>query len=203
MFYTALLRLCVTAVCSFLPDIALLPFFKKVETLSKNEGSKRGNIPIANKCIAHALVDMDLWIGKGNWKLNFGKMFIDLRDLMAKYELRLAGQSVRQTALHNRAAPARTSVSALHLCITEPRRAELVIPSILMPLNTRLEESEEYETIDVNDFMIDMTSNQRRQYLLKMHAGMSCPIFSYTWARGGSRAGVKIQVILAYPLTSK
>ena len=74
---------------------------------------------MANKCIATALVDMDLWIGKGNWKHGFGKMFIDLRDLMAKYELRLAGQSERQTTLHKNTAPARTSASALHLCITD------------------------------------------------------------------------------------
>ena len=81
---------CVAACCSFLPDIALFPFFQKVETAGKNEGSKRGKNSLANKCIENALVDMDLWIGEGNWKNSFG-FFIDLRDLMGKYELRLAG----------------------------------------------------------------------------------------------------------------
>jgi hypothetical protein len=67
-------------------------------------------------------------------------------------------------------------------------------------LNVRLEEAEEYEMIDVNDFMIDMTNNQRHQYLLKMRGGMSCPVFIYTWARGGSRTGVNPQVIWRVPL---
>jgi hypothetical protein len=62
-----LLRPYVATGWPFLPDIALLQFFKKVENFSiKIEGSKRGNIPIANKYIARALVDMVLWIGKGN-----------------------------------------------------------------------------------------------------------------------------------------
>ena len=88
--------------------------------------------------------------------------------------------------MHNNTAHARKSASDLHVCITEPRGTDLVILSILRPLNTRLEESEEHETIDFNHFMTDMISNQRRQYKLKMHAGMSCHIFSYTSARGGS-----------------
>jgi hypothetical protein len=97
-------------------------------------------------------------------------MFIDLRDFMGKYELKLAGQSVRQTTLHMNSAPASTLASSLHLCITKPRRANLSIPSIILrPLNRRLEDSEEYETIDVNDFMADITNNQRRRYLLNMH----------------------------------
>jgi hypothetical protein len=145
---------------------------------------------------------MDLWIGKGNWNDGFAKMFIDLRDLMGKYELRLVGQSVRHTPLHMNPAPARTLASSLHVCITEPRRANLAIPSILRPLNRRLEESEEYETIDANDFMTDMTNNQRRRYLLNMHGGMSCPIFCFTWARGGGRAGVNRQVIWRVPPTT-
>ena len=62
--YTVLLRSCLGTGCPFLRDIALLPFFKNGETASKNEGSKRGNIAIANKCIANVVADMDLWIGK-------------------------------------------------------------------------------------------------------------------------------------------
>ena len=104
---------------------------------------------------------MDLWIGKGKWNNGFAKKFIDLRDLMGKYELRLDGQSVRQTTLHMNPAHARTLASTLHVCITEPRRAKLTIPSILRPLNCRLEESKEYETIDVNDFMTDMTTTHK------------------------------------------
>ncbi len=66
-----------------------------------NVGSKRGRINFANKCIADALLDMGLWIGRGNWKIGFGNIFFDLRDLMAKDELRLTVQIVRQTSLHN------------------------------------------------------------------------------------------------------
>ena len=96
---------------------------------------------------------------------------------MAKHEVRLAGQSVRQAEVHQSTAPARTPESALHLFIKKPRRTDKIIPSILRPLNDRLEEAEEYEMIDVDDFMIDMTNNQRHQYLLKMRGGMTCPVF--------------------------
>ncbi len=57
--------ICPVAGCAA-PDIALEPFFKEVETFSKNEGSKRGKIHVANKCIADALNGMEKWIGKGN-----------------------------------------------------------------------------------------------------------------------------------------
>ena len=132
---------CVGAGCRTLPDIALEPFFKHVETASKNVASKRGNINLANKCIADALVDMDRWIGKGNWKNGFGKMFIDLKDLLAKYEVRLSGQSVRQAEVHHSMTPARSSENALHVYIKEPRRADKIIPSISRHLKARLEET--------------------------------------------------------------
>ncbi len=61
---------------------------------------------------------------------------------------------------------------------------------LLIPLNNRLHQSPEYEMIDVNDFMAGMSNSQRHHYILKMHEGMSKPIFSYTWASGGSRADV-------------
>ncbi len=54
------------------PDVLLEPFFKEVDTLSKNEGSKQGNITMANKHIADALLNMKKWITKGNWKNGFG-----------------------------------------------------------------------------------------------------------------------------------
>ena len=49
-----------------LHDATLDPFFKVVDTTSKNNGSKHGNINLANKCIADALGDMEKWITKGN-----------------------------------------------------------------------------------------------------------------------------------------
>jgi hypothetical protein len=57
--------------------------------------------------------------------------------------------------------------------------------------------------IDVNDFMTNMTNDQRNRYLLKMNEGMPEPIFSYAWSRDGSRAGVNLQVIWRVPLKSE
>jgi hypothetical protein len=57
--------------------------------------------------------------------------------------------------------------------------------------------------IDVNDFMASMSNSQRHHCILKMHQGMFEPIFSYTWTRGGSRAGVYPHVIWRFPLKSE
>ena len=48
------------------PDIGLQPFFAKVDTASKHERAKRGNMEIANACIESALLGMDKRITKGN-----------------------------------------------------------------------------------------------------------------------------------------
>ncbi len=48
------------------PDALLDPLFKEVDTFSKNDGSKRGKIAVANKHIVDALTNMDKWITKGN-----------------------------------------------------------------------------------------------------------------------------------------
>jgi len=119
---------------------------------------------------------------------------------MANYEVRLAGQSVRQAEVYQSTVPGRTPENALHLFIKELRRADKIIPSILRPLKARLDEAKKYEMIDVNDFMIDITNNQRHQYLLKMRRGMFCSVFIYTWAREGSRAGDNPRVIWRVPL---
>jgi hypothetical protein len=95
---------------------------------------------------------MHIWIGKGNWKNDFGKMFLDLKDLLSKYEVRLAGLSVRQATMHHIMMLARSSESVLPVYIKEPRRADKIIPSILWRLNARLEDAAEYEMMDVNDF---------------------------------------------------
>jgi hypothetical protein len=79
----------------------------------------------------------------------------------------------------------------------------MFIPAALLPLNNRLHQSPEYEMIDVNDFMAGMSDSKRHHYILKMHEGMSEPILSYTWARGGSRAGVSPHVIWRNPLKSE
>ena len=77
--------------------------------------------------------------------------------------------------MHYNMMLAHSPESALHLYIKEPRRKDTIIPSILRRLNARLEEAKEYEMIDVNDFMTEMTNNQRHQYLLNVQGGMSCP----------------------------
>jgi hypothetical protein len=69
----------------------LQPFFKIVDTLSKNACSKHGNIEAATKSIDSALIDMSGWIGKGNWKDGFGDIFLCFRDSMQRYYLRLTG----------------------------------------------------------------------------------------------------------------
>ena len=74
-----------------LPDMILQPFFKTIDKLSKNAGSKHGNIEAATKSIDSALIGMSGWIGKGNWKVCFGDIFLCFRDSMQRYYLRLTG----------------------------------------------------------------------------------------------------------------
>jgi uncharacterized protein YukE len=69
-----------------LPDIILQSFFQTIDTLSKNTGSKHGNIEAATKSIDSALIGMsNNWNGKGNWKDSFGGIFLCLRDNMQRY----------------------------------------------------------------------------------------------------------------------
>jgi hypothetical protein len=58
---------------------------------------------------------MEKWIGQGKWKTGFGDMFLGFKDAMARYELKLSGQSSRQAELHSIPQPARTSQNALHV----------------------------------------------------------------------------------------
>ena len=90
-------------------------------TVSKNEGSKRGDMALANQCIESALLGMDTWITKGNWENGFGEMFIDFRDSMRRYYLRTTGQSIRQIAVRDSANPLRTAYNALKLYVREAR----------------------------------------------------------------------------------
>jgi hypothetical protein len=173
------------------------------DTSNKNTDSRRGNIILANKHMVDAFVDMEKWITRGNWKNSGGLMFLNFRDIMGKYKLRLPGQLQRQSTLITSAAHDRTTETALHLFLKEPRRADTSIPAILRPLNTCIQQSPEYAMIDVKDFMTCMNNSQRHYFLLTVHEGMSVPIFNYTWSRGGSRAGVNPHVIWRVPLNSE
>ena len=137
-----------------------MPFFNVVQTISKNERSKRGNLELANTCIASALMGMDAWITKGNWKNGFGSMFLGFRDAMQKYYLRLTGQVERQIQVHKSATPLRTGENALQLYIKDQRMADRAIPLALQALNIKLEIVAEYVMIDVNDYMPDMSRMQ-------------------------------------------
>ena len=99
------------------------PFFKVTDvTFSKNVVWKHGGIDMASKCITESLIrDMEKWISKGNWENGGGQMFLNLKDLLAKYELRLSGFLERQTTLDGSYAPARTIENALHVYVREPR----------------------------------------------------------------------------------
>ena len=175
------------------------PFFDIVATASKNEGAKRGDMALANRCLDSAFLSMDEWIVKGNWQNGFGEVFINFRDGMQRYYLRLTGQAQRSTQAQQSAAPLRNTDNSLHVYVKEPRRADKTIPPHLRPLNKRLESALEYEMIDVNDYMEDMSRMQRHRYILQMQQGLSFPIFHYTWTWGGSRAGVNPHVIWRVP----
>jgi len=173
-------------------------------TAGKNEGAKRGDMVLANRCIeSDALLGMDTWIGKGSWQNGFGEMFLNFRDAMQRYCLRLSGQNIRQTQAHKLFAPLRSGKNALKMYVKDPRRADKAIHPILRPLNTKPGSALEYEMVDLNDYMGDMSRSQRYMYLLLLQQGMSVPIFHYTWSWGGSRAGVNPHVIWRVPPLSE
>ena len=88
-------------------------------TVSKNEGSKRGDMALANKYIESALLGMGTWITKSNLEKGFGQMFLDFMDSMRKYYSRTTGQSIRQTAVTNSVTPLQTVDNALKLYVRE------------------------------------------------------------------------------------
>ena len=131
--------------------------------------AKQVNIALANKCIADALLGMDKWIFKGNRKNGLVAIFLDCRSAMQRYYLRLTYQTIRQAQVHKSANPPKTVENALQLYSKEPRRADKAIPSILLHyLNAKLDTSVEYNMIDVNNYMEDMSRQQRHQYLLQV-----------------------------------
>ncbi len=126
-------------------------------TASKNEGAKRGDMALANRCIASGLLGMEAWIAKGNWQNGYGAMFINFRDSTKRYYLRVSAQTDRQVQVRESMTPLRNAENALFLYIKEPRRADKDISLLLRPLNTKLVNAVEYAMIDVNDFMKDMS----------------------------------------------
>ncbi len=122
-------------------DIALEPFFnyKEVETFNRIEGSKRGKIHVANKCIDDALVGMEKWIGRGNLKNDFEDFFFaSWINAMARYEVKFSSRSSRQAELHRVPEPALTTQNARHVYIREPLKPNRTIPRTLMSLNEKL-----------------------------------------------------------------
>ena len=113
----------------------------------------------------------------------------------AEIFLRVSAQTDRQVQVRESMTPLRNAENALFVYIKEPRRADKDIPLLLRPLNTKLVNAVEYDMIDVNDFMEDMSRSQRHRYLLQLQQGMSVPMFHYTWTWGGSRAGFNLHVI--------
>ena len=93
----------------------------------------------------------------------------------------------------------RSANNSLQVYFKEPLRADKGIPSVTWRLNTKLETTLEYEMIDVNDFMEDMSSLQRHRYLMHVQQGMPAPMFHYTRTWGGSRAGINPHAIWRVP----
>jgi hypothetical protein len=169
-------------------------------TASKNEGSKRGDMALlANQNIEYALLGMDTWIGKYYWENGLGQIFLDFRDFMQRYYFRSSGQSIRHAQGIHSATPMRTADNALKSYVREPRKANKNITPVLRRQNTKLENAIEYDIVDVNDYIEDMSRSQQHMYLLQMQQGMFVPIFHYTWSWGGSRAGVNPHVIWRIP----
>ena len=88
--------------------------------------------------------------------------------------------------------------------IKEARRADRSIPPILCPLDKKMQNINDYDMIDVNDYMPDMTGIQRHRFILQLqqvrpfrfhiliHLGL-----------GGSRAGIYPHIIWRVPPESK
>ena len=130
-------------------------------------------------------------------------MFFGFRDAMQKYYMRLTGQVERQIQVHKSATPLRTCEKALQLYIKEQRRAASAIPLALQAMDTQVQNVDENVTIDVNDYMPDMSRMNRHRFLLHVQQGLFAPIFCYTWIWGGSTAGINPHVIWRVPIESQ
>ena len=68
--------------------------------------------------------------------------------------------------------------------------ADKVILEVFRAVDRDVQNVEEYDMIDLNDYVKDLSRMQRHRYLLQLQQGLSVPIFCYTWMWGGNRAGM-------------
>jgi hypothetical protein len=88
---------------------------------------------------------------------------------MQKNFLRLHGQGIRKAGVNTSSTLMRTGQNALKVYVKEQRRSDIPIPHILHALDSAVQLVEEYDMVDVNDYMQDFTRMQRHRYLLQLH----------------------------------
>ena len=56
-----------------------------------------------------------------------------------------------------------------------------------------------FEPIDVNSYMSDLTTKERHAFILRLKAGLSYPFQLWSWMKGGSAAGVSAHFLWRIP----
>ena len=106
---------------------------------------------------------------------------------MQRYYLRLTGQVARQAHVYTSVNPLRNLENLLRVYIKEARKVCKSIPPILRPLKRKMQNIDDYDMIDVNDCMEDMSMKQRHGFILQLRQGLSVPKFLYTSVWGEVR----------------
>jgi len=79
--------------------------------------------------------------------------------------LRLAYQVVKLAHVYMSVAPMRTLHHLVRVYVKEARSADTLITLILRPLEKKMQNVDDYATIDVDDLMPDMSTMQRHRFI--------------------------------------
>ncbi len=107
-------------------------------------------------------------------------------------------QLIRQTDIHQASEPIRSVSNAVVHETVERAKNYLAVAKDMIPLNNRLLAAEEYDAIDVNQFMEGLDSMARYRFTSKLKAGLSTPFHIWSWKRGNN-AGISTHFIWKIP----
>lgn len=142
------------------------------------------------------------WTNK-NWK-PFVQDVQHLVSLLNAYDDRLAAVNCSQKSINNCAENARSAEDAVQTDIYEPlpprerrlQKSKAQVPStvqrrqILATLDKVLQAAEDYEAVDLADYVGDLSTRLRSKFLTDLKADrLSVPFQLFAWQPGGSRAG--------------
>lgn len=183
------------------PDPILRKFFgHKLRGKKGPEIAKRLEASSTEFAAALNNTENKTWMERDNMR-QVCTMLHDLRKSVDHYHRRLYQQGSRQKKVHEAEEPLRRPATAVKWVTIEALPLGEVPHRSLALLDRKLEDRHtvDFEPIDVNSYMSDMTTKQRHAFILRLKAGLSYPFQLWSWMKGGSAAGVSAHFLWRIP----